>query len=312
MLGRRREVKRGLGYIKQHTICQSVWCSGIALHCGLKVGLALKPAPVGHGIRFLRTDLPDSPSICAHYSKVVNTYQATTIGSCGAAVSTIEHLMAALYGCGVDNVLVELNGPEAPIFDGSAAPYVQLIRKASILEQDGSRNYLIIRKPLTVTEGDSFITATPCDRFEVRYEIDYPHPRIGKQAYCWELKNGSFGREIAKARTFGFLKDVRRLQKMGLVQGGSLANAIVFDDSELLNVDGFRYEDECVRHKILDFIGDLALTGLPVLGKFNIHKAGHALHSRFLTELMDGMGYAARAPVSIPIDSLLPGVPALA
>ena len=293
-----------MSYLKQHTIGQSVWCSGVALHCGLKVALVLKPAPVGHGIRFLRTDIPDVPSIRAHYNNVVSTFQATTIGSAGIAVSTIEHLMAALYGCGVDNVLVELSGPEAPIFDGSAAPYVKLIRKAFVVEQDAPRNYLTIRKPLTVAEADSFITAWPSDQFEVRYEIDYPHPCVGRQAYSWALKNGSFGREIAKARTFGFLKDVRHLQKMGLIQGGSLSNAVVFDDSELLNVDGFRYSDECVRHKILDFIGDLALTGLPVLGSFNIHKAGHGLHSRFLTELMDGKGYAARTPILMPSDCL--------
>jgi len=299
-------------YFKQHTIGQSVWCSGVALHCGLKVALVLKPAPVGHGIRFRRTDIPDSPSICAQYNNVVNTLQATTIGSAGVAVSTVEHLMAALYGCGVDNVLVELSGPEAPIFDGSAAPYVKLIRKASIVEQDAHRNYLIVRKPLTFVEGDSFIMATPSELFQVRYEIDYPHPCVGKQEYSWALKNGSFGREIAKARTFGFLKDVRKLQKMGLIQGASLSNAVVFDDHELLNTDGFRYSDECVRHKILDFIGDLALTGLPVLGKFQIRKAGHALHSRFLTELMNGKGYAAPTLVAIPPDYFAPGVSAVA
>jgi UDP-3-O-[3-hydroxymyristoyl] N-acetylglucosamine deacetylase len=301
-----------VSYLKQHTIGQSVGCSGVALHCGLKVALVLRPAPVDHGIRFIRTDIPDCPSISAHYNNVVNTFQATTIGSAGIAVSTIEHLMAALYGCGVDNLLVELSGPEAPIFDGSAAPYVKLIRKASIVEQDGARNYLTIQKPLTVAKGDSFIMATPCDQFQVCYEIDYPHPRVGKQKYSWSLKNGSFGREIAKARTFGFLKDVSRLQKMGLIKGGSLSNAVVFDDHELLNVDGFRYEDECVRHKILDFIGDLALTGLPVLGSFVIRKAGHALHSSFLTELMDGKGYAIPKRLHFPPSYLSPGVSALA
>jgi UDP-3-O-[3-hydroxymyristoyl] N-acetylglucosamine deacetylase len=297
-------INRGVTYLKQHTIGQSVWCSGVGLHCGLKVALVLKPAPVGHGVRFVRSDIFDSPSICANYNNVVNTFQATTIGSSGVAVSTVEHLMAALYGCGVDNVLVELSGPEAPIFDGSAAPYVKLIRKASLREQDEPRNYLTIQKPLTVSSGDSFITATPSDVFQVRYEIDYPHPRVGKQAYSWALKNGSFGREIAKARTFGFLKDVRHLQKMGLIQGGSLSNAVVFDDQELLNSDGFRFEDECVRHKILDFVGDLALIGLPVIGKFEIRKAGHGLHSRFLTELMNGNDYAARTQVQIPEDCL--------
>jgi len=306
------EDKRGVTYLKQHTIGQSVWCSGVALHCGLKVALVLRPAPVGHGIKFVRTDIPESPSICANYSNVVNTIQATTIGSAGVAIATVEHLMAALYGCGVDNVLVELSGPEAPIFDGSAAPYVNLIRKASIVEQDGVRKYLSIQKALTVSEGDSFIKATPSEQFQVRYVIDYPHPCVGKQAYSWALKNGSFGREIAKARTFGFLKDVLKLQKMGLIQGGSLSNAVVFDDHALLNADGFRYSDECVRHKILDFVGDLALTGLPVLGKFEVQKAGHSLHSRFLKELMNGGGYAARSPVPIPSDSLSTGVSVLA
>jgi UDP-3-O-[3-hydroxymyristoyl] N-acetylglucosamine deacetylase len=284
----------------------------VALHCGLKVALVLRPAPVDHGIRFLRTDIPGHPSIKAHYKNVVNTCQATTIGSSGLAVSTIEHLMAALYGCRVDNLLVELSGPEAPIFDGSAAPYVKLIKKASIVEQDADRNYLTIQKPFSVSIGDSFIKAAPSDEFHVRYEIDYPHPCVGKQQYSWSLKNGSFGREIAKARTFGFLKDVRKLQEMGLIQGGSLANSVVFDDHELLNADGFRYADECVRHKILDFIGDLALTGMPVLGSFVIHKAGHALHSRFLTELMDGKGYAIPKPLQFPSAYLLAEVSALA
>ncbi len=299
-------------YLKQHTIGQSIWCSGVGLHSGLKVALVLKPAPAGHGIRFLRTDIPDSPSISANYNNVVNTFQATTIGSAGVCVSTIEHLMAALHGCSVDNVLIELNGPEAPIFDGSAEPYVKLIRKALLVEQDEARNYLTIRKPLTVAKDDCFITATPSDQFQVRYEIDYPHPRVGRQEYSFALKNGNFGSEIAKARTFGFLKDVRRLQEMGLIQGGSLSNAVIFDDRELLNVEGFRYSDECVRHKILDFIGDLALTGLPVLGKFNIRKAGHALHSCFLNELMNGNGHAI--PTSVPVSSayFAPEVVALA
>ncbi len=287
-------------HFKQHTIGQAVWCSGVGLHSGLKVALVLKPAVPDHGIRFQRTDVPDSPAICAHYNNVIDTFQATTIGSAGIAVSTVEHLMAALYGCGVDNALVELNGPEAPIFDGSAAPYVKLIQKATIVEQDGARRYLTIRKPVVVEEGDSSIIATPADHFQVHYEIEFPHPRVGKQEYSWELKNGSFGREIAKARTFGFLKDVLRLQQMGLIRGGSLSNAVVFDDNEVLNVNGFRYSDECVRHKILDFIGDLALTGLPVLGKFEVRKAGHTLHSRFLAELMDGKEYAAQTPVTIP------------
>ncbi len=301
-----------MSYLKQHTIGQSVWCSGVGLHSGLNVALVLKPAPANHGIRFVRADVPGSPSISANYNNVVNTFQATTIGKAGVAVSTIEHLMAALYGCSVDNAVVELSGPEAPIFDGSAAPYVKLIQKALVMEQDMPRNYLAIQKPLTVTKGDSFITASPSDQFQVRYEIDFPHPRVGKQQYFWALKNGSFGREIAKARTFGFLKDVQKLQEMGLIQGGSLSNAVVFDEREVLNAGGFRYSDECVRHKILDFIGDLALTGLPILGKFKVRKAGHALHSSFLNELMDGSGYAIPTSVPIPPAFFSSGASALA
>ncbi|MGC8490300.1 MAG: UDP-3-O-acyl-N-acetylglucosamine deacetylase [Syntrophobacteraceae bacterium] len=299
-------------HFKQHTIGQSVWCSGVGLHSGLKVSLVLKPAPADHGIRFRRTDLPGSPSICAHYNNVIDTFQATTIGAAGMAVSTVEHLMAALYGCGVDNVLVELNGPEAPIFDGSAGPYVKLIERACVVEQDGPRRYLSIREPVVVKDGDSSIIATPCDHFQVHYEIEFPHPRVGKQEYSWELKNGSFGREIAKARTFGFLKDVLRLQQMGLIRGGSLSNAVVFDENEVLNVHGFRYSDECVRHKILDFIGDLALTGVPVLGNFEVRKAGHTLHSRFLNQLMDGKEYAAHPPVAPPAAYISSGLSAIA
>ncbi len=282
------------------------------MHSGLKVSLVLKPAPADHGIQFRRTDLPGSPSICAHYNNVIDTFQATTIGAAGMAVSTVEHLMAALYGCGVDNVLVELNGPEAPIFDGSAGPYVKLIERACVVEQDGPRRYLSIREPVVVKDGDSSIIATPCDHFQVHYEIEFPHPRVGKQEYSWELKNGSFGREIAKARTFGFLKDVLRLQQMGLIRGGSLSNAVVFDENEVLNVNGFRYSDECVRHKILDFIGDLALTGVPVLGNFEVRKAGHTLHSRFLTKLMDGKDYAAHPPVVLPAAYISSGLSAIA
>ncbi len=305
-------IKRGVSYLKQHTIGQSVWCSGVGLHSGLKVALVLKPAPAGHGIRFVRTDIPASPSISANYNNVVSSFQATTIGSAGVCVSTVEHLMAALYGCRVDNVLVELKGPEAPIFDGSAEPYVKLIRKALLVEQDEPRNYLAISKPLTVARGDSFIKSTPSDKFQVFYEIDYPHPRVGKQQYSFALKNGNFVSEIAKARTFGFLKDVRKLQEMGLIQGGSLSNAVVFDDSEMLNSEGFRFSDECVRHKILDFIGDLALTGLPMLGMFNIRKAGHTLHSCFLNELMGGKGYAIPTSVLVPPTYFPPQVSAFA
>ncbi|MEM5785669.1 MAG: UDP-3-O-acyl-N-acetylglucosamine deacetylase [Syntrophobacteraceae bacterium] len=280
-------------YLKQHTIAREVWCSGIGLHSGLKVSMKLKPAAAGEGIRFRRMDVCNFPVIPAHYQYVVNTFQATSIGFDGVVVSTIEHLMAAFYGSGIDNVLVEVNGPEVPIFDGSSQPYLKLIERAGLMEQDVPRRYLAIRKPATIREGDSYIKARPSDQFRVRYLIDFPHPMVGRQELSWSGENGCFGTDIAMARTFGFLKDVRKLQTMGLVQGGSLANAVVFDEHALLNVDGFRYADECVRHKILDFMGDLALTGMSILGDFEVHKAGHSLHSRFMQTIMGRPGYVS-------------------
>lgn len=289
------EGQRGVNYgsMKQRTIAQEVWCRGVALHSGVTVSLRLKPASAGQGIRFRRTDVCNHPTVSARYHHVVNTFQATTIGFDGVVVSTIEHLMAALYGSGVDNVLVEVDGPEVPIFDGSAAPYLRLIERAGLRDLDADRGCLSIEKPVVVQEGDSYIKASPSDRFRVRYLIDYPHPKIGRQELSWTFENGSFGSEIAQARTFGFLKDVRKLQTMGLIRGGSLANAVVFGKEDLLNVDGFRYSDECVRHKILDFLGDMALTGMFAIGRFEIRKAGHALHSRFLHQLMSRPGCTA-------------------
>lgn len=261
--------------------------------------MKLKPAAAGEGIRFRRVDVYNCPTISAHYHNVVSTFQATTIGFDGVVVSTIEHLMAAFYGSGIDNVLVELNGPEVPIFDGSSAPYLSLIERGGLKELDAGRNFLTIEKPMTIRNGDSFIKASPSDRFRIHYQIDFPHPMVGKQELSWTNENGSFRSEIAKARTFGFLKDVRKLQTMGLIQGGSLANAVVFDDYGLLNLDGFRYSDECVRHKILDFIGDIALTGTHVLGDFEVRKAGHSLHSQFLNDFMSKPGFAS--PMSLPL-----------
>jgi UDP-3-O-[3-hydroxymyristoyl] N-acetylglucosamine deacetylase len=285
---------------KQHTIAQEVYCSGIGLHSGRVVSLRLKPAAAGYGIRLRRMDLLDFPTIPANFHLVVNTFQATTIGFDGVEISTVEHLMAALYGSGVDNVLVEVGGPEVPIFDGSSAHYLRLIEKTGLRELDAPRNFLAIQKPIVIQDGDAYIKAKPCDRFKVRYQIDYPHPMVGKQEFSWTHENGNFGTDIARARTFGFLKDVQKLQDMGLIRGGSLSNAVVFGENDLLNVDGFRYVDECVRHKILDFFGDLALTGMYVLGDFEVRKGGHALHSKFLHRIMSRPGYAVFRPAAVP------------
>lgn len=263
--------------------------------------MRLKPAPVNYGVRFRRVDIAGSPTIIAHYHHVVDTVLATRIGFNGVTVATVEHLMAALLGSGIDNVLVELNGPEVPIFDGSAAHYLALIQEAGIREQALLSQCLRIEKPFFVSDGDAYIKATPSERLQVRYSIDFPHRLVGRQEFSWCFDCHAFPKDIGRARTFGFLKDVEKLQSMGLAQGGSLENAVVFDDYKLLNREGFRYSNECVRHKILDFIGDLALTGMRLLGNFEVHKAGHALHNRFLKQLMTKPGYyAILAPAATP------------
>lgn len=282
---------------RQHTIGREVWCEGVGLHSGARIAVGLKPAPLGTGIQFCRRDLPGRSMIHAHYHHIVDTRLATTIGAGGATVATIEHLMAAFLGSGIDNVIVELNGPEVPIFDGSAARWLDLIQEAGSREQSALRRGISITRPIFVNEGEAFIKAVPSSTFRVKYVIDFPHPLVGKQEKSWIFDESSFGREIAPARTFGFLKDVERLKSMGLALGGSLANAVVFDDYGILNQEGFRYDDECVRHKILDFIGDLALAGMPLIGSFEVHKAGHALHSRFLKQLMAKPGCHAVSAV---------------
>jgi len=284
-------------FLKQHTVGREVWCEGVGLHSGAKVSMRLKPASAGYGVRFRRMDICDHPTIIAHYHHVVDTFLATSIGFDGVMVSTIEHLMAAFSGSAVDNVLVEVDGPEIPIFDGSAAPYLDLLREAGLREQNASRKCLRVDRPFLLKDGDAYIKATPSDHFKVRYAIDFPHPMVGKQELSWLFSEDTFGRDIAQARTFGFLKDVQKLQSMGLARGGSLANAVVFDDYGLLNQDGFRYADECVRHKILDFVGDLALAGVPLVGHFEAFKAGHALHNQFLKQLV---ARAASQAVMVP------------
>jgi UDP-3-O-[3-hydroxymyristoyl] N-acetylglucosamine deacetylase len=275
----------------QHTVQREVSCRGIGLHSGAKVVMKLRPAPPNFGVRFRRMDLGNHPAVVAHAHHVVNTSLATSIGSNGATVSTIEHLMAAVYVSSIDNVLIELDGPEVPIFDGSAAPFLEILREAGLKEQTVRRQCMVITRPVLLREGEAFVKATPADHFQVRYTIDFPHPLVGKQTLLWSFNETTFGREIARARTFGFLKDVERLQSHGLAQGGSLANAVVFDDFGILNQDGFRYIDECVRHKILDFMGDLALAGKPMIGRFEVHKAGHALHTAFIKRLVSLPGH---------------------
>lgn len=296
----------------QNTLSREAHCDGVGLHSGSKVRMVLKPAAPNYGIRFRRMDLSGHPTVSARFHQVVDTRLATSLGANGVLVSTVEHLMAALAGFSIDNALIELDGPELPILDGSAAPFLRVLQDAGLRAQGALRKYLNVQRPILIREGDAFIKAYPSNDFRVRYSIDFPHPLVGKQEYTFSLSASAFNKEIAKARTFGFLKDVQRLQSMGLARGGSLDNALVFDDFGVLNRDGFRFADECVRHKILDFLGDLALAGMPIKGYFEVHKAGHSLHNQFLRELTNRPTcYDIHAAPAIPAPLFTPpAVPA--
>lgn len=272
--------------MKQKTIKSSISCSGIGIHSGALVNIRLNPAPANHGIVLIRTDVTPRvriPAICEYIKSALN---ASTLGVNGTRIGTVEHLMAALSGLGVDNVEVEVDGPEIPILDGSAAPFVDLIRAAGIIELSTPRSYLVVRKPVEVRNNGSFASIKPSLEPKVNCTISYNHPLLHHQTYEMRLTPDDFEREIAEARTFGFLEDVDRLRSLGLARGGSLHNAVIFDKDRVVNPEGFRFEDECVRHKLLDLIGDLALCGLPVLGEITVHKAGHALHHALVHRLL--------------------------
>ncbi len=270
----------------QRTIQKVVSCQGVGLHTGSPVTLTLRPAAPNHGIVFVRTDLPRPVSIPALAAYVVDTSLATTLGRDGVRIGTVEHLMAALSGLGVDNVRVEVDGPEVPIMDGSAAPFAYLITSAGIRVQDEPKSFLVLKKPVTVHDGDKEATLTPSSRFRIHCTIDFKHPLICDQTYELEFSDRSFSREISRARTFGFLRDVEMLKKVGLARGGSLDNAIVVDEFSILNPDGLRFPDEFVRHKILDAMGDVALFGRPLIGNLKVNKGGHALNHKLVQKVL--------------------------
>lgn len=269
-------------HLKQRTVAKTVSCSGVGLHSGKKVNLAIKPAPVNHGIKFKRTDLPDSPSISAHFNMIVDTSLATVIGNDGAIVSTIEHLMASFAGLSIDNARVELDAYEVPVMDGSAGPFTQMITSAGIKTQDAPKCFFVIKEPIELIENEKSFAVYPAPTFKITYVIEYDHPLIKRQSYSLELTNGAFENEISNARTFGFLHEVEYMKQYGLAHGGSLDNAVVIAEHDILNEGGLRYQDEFVRHKILDCIGDFALLGMPILGHAKVSKSGHAFNHAFL------------------------------
>jgi len=270
----------------QHTLQKSISCVGIGLHSGRPVNLTLHPAPADTGIVFIRADLCGDPAIPARLDHVVDTIRATTLGRDGVKVATVEHLLSALSGLGVDNAFVEVSAAEVPIMDGSSGPFVGLIKRAGIARQDRPRKYYILSGPLTVGDGDRFISAEPALDFKVECFIDFDHPLLKNQSYTVTVTRSTFETEISRARTFGFLREVEYLKQQGLALGGSLDNAVVMDDFGVVNQEGLRFGNEVVRHKALDFIGDTALLGAPVLGRFSTSKAGHTLHNAFMKELL--------------------------
>lgn len=263
---------------RQRTIRQKTSLSGTGLHTGEQIRINLFPAGDNEGITFLRPAGKTLVEIPAHASKVVDTRLATTLGNDGEIVSTVEHFLAGVQGLGIDNMRVEVSGPELPIMDGSAAAFVDAIKDAGIEQQSAQKKFWVVTRAVSVAVGDRRATLKPASKFSIHCDIDFNHPVISAQSFTWEFNDQAFWREIARARTFGFLRDVEQLKSMGLARGGSLDNAIVADDFNILNPEGLRYPDEFVRHKVLDGLGDLALLGHPVIGKLQLHKAGHALH----------------------------------
>lgn len=269
-------------HFHQRTLARPATCSGLGVHSGRTVRLRVLPAPVNHGIQFVRVDLPAKPVIPAVFANVVDTSNATVLGEDGCIVSTVEHLMAALAALEIDNARVEIDNFELPIMDGSAAPFVEMLEGAGILDQGGPKCVFVVKKPFSLTEGDKSVAIHPSPVPRITASIDFAHPHVGKQNCTVSVSPESFREEIAPARTFGFLHEVEMMKRFGLGRGGSLDNAVVVGPDGALNPGGLRFPDEFVRHKVLDCIGDMALLGLPILGHLISRRSGHAFNHRFL------------------------------
>lgn len=295
--------------IRQRTLKNTIRATGVGLHSGEKVYLTLRPAPINTGIVFRRVDLEPVVDIPAHALNVSETTMNTTLGQGDIRISTVEHLLSALAGLGVDNLYIEVSAPEVPIMDGSAGPFVFLIQSAGIAEQEAPKQFIRIKKRVAIEEDGKLASFEPYNGFRVTFSIDFDHPvfRQQKQKAVVDFSTTSFVREVSRARTFGFMRDMEYLRERNLALGGSLENAIVVDDYNILNEDGLRYDDEFVKHKVLDAIGDLYLLGKSLIGEFKAHKSGHALNNQLLRvlleqpdawELVTFEGETQKAPIS--------------
>ena len=275
--------------LKQRTLKKKIGTTGVGLHTGTKVTLTLRPAAVDTGIVFRRIDLASPVDIPAIATNVTDTRLSTLIESAGARVSTVEHLMSAFAGLGIDNAYVDIDGGEVPIMDGSAGPFVFLLQQAGIEEQKAPKRFIRITSPVEVKNGDKLARFDPYNGFKIDFSIEFPHPVFGAEnkKVVVDFAENSYLKEISRARTFGFMQEVETMRAMGLALGGSLDNAIVLDEFRVLNNDGLRYENELVKHKVLDAIGDLYLLGHPLIGAYTAHKSGHALNNALLRALLE-------------------------
>jgi UDP-3-O-[3-hydroxymyristoyl] N-acetylglucosamine deacetylase len=280
-------------YVRRKTINAKVGISGIGLHSGIYTRLELQPAQAGSGITFIRADL-DGLRIPALQASTTALDYATTVGKDDVSVGTVEHLLSAIMACGITDVDIRIDGPEVPIIDGSAVPFVHLIDAAGVRELNSDVEVLRIHQPIEVVDGEKSIRIVPSNRLILKYRIDFPHRAIGKQSFHFDFHHDNFLRKIAPARTFGFLKEVEKLRQAGLARGGTVENCIVLDDKGVMN-GPLRFRDEFVRHKILDLVGDLALIGRPVVGEITAYKAGHAMHSRFVEKILQAAAAASNA-----------------
>lgn len=274
--------------MQQRTLKNAIYARGVGLHSGRQVSLALKPAPINTGIRFRRTDLQPVVEIMAHAECVTATTMATCIEHQGVQVATIEHLLSALAGLGIDNAYVEVDAAEVPIMDGSAGPFVFLIQAAGVQEQPALKEFIRIKKKVSIELADKSASFTPYEGFHIEFSIDFDHPEFAGRPNKAELEFSStaFVKEVSRARTFGFMRDIEYLRSKNLALGGSVDNAIVLDDQKILNEEGLRSPDEFVKHKVLDAIGDLYLLGKPVLGAFQGYRSGHALNNQLLRKIL--------------------------
>jgi UDP-3-O-[3-hydroxymyristoyl] N-acetylglucosamine deacetylase len=295
----------------QRTVAKRVSCTGVGLHSGKPATLTLAPAPADAGITFVRMDL--GVEIPARNEFVADTTLSTNLAKDGARIHTVEHVLAALHGMGIDACRIEVDGPEIPVLDGSAAPFVALVREVGVQTLRAGKRFLVVDQPIEIRDGDKVARLDPADGFSVEFTADFNHPLITNQAFRVDVTDRAFEREVARARTFCFRKDIERMQAAGLARGGSLANAVVVDEFSILNPEGLRYSDEFVRHKVLDAIGDLALLGMPVVGALTAVKSGHALNQALVKKVLaEG---ASHRVVRVSADAAAPSgraaVPAL-